>query len=148
MHNTRWLSAAATAGLLILASTGCFHGTIETGATPSTEVISKKWASGWVWGLVPPSTIETAAKCPHGVAKVETQLSFLNQLVDLLTIGIYTPMTIEVTCAASSKVADGSEPHADLTVSSADGEGAVRSAFAAAATRAAATHQPVTVQVQ
>jgi hypothetical protein len=35
------------------------------------------------------------------VARVETQLSFANQLVGLLTLGIYTPMDIRVTCAAS-----------------------------------------------
>jgi hypothetical protein len=141
-----WFSAASTA-LIILASTGCYHATIETGATPSTETISKPWASGWVFGLVPPSNVETAAKCPHGVAKVETQLSFLNQLVTFLTIGIYTPMTIEVTCAAT-KTADGSEPKADLTVSRADGQAAVTSAFTTAAARSAETHRAVTVEVQ
>ena len=51
--------------------------------------------------MVPPSAIETAKKCPQGVAKVETQLSFLNQLVELLTLGIYSPMAIKVTCAQS-----------------------------------------------
>jgi hypothetical protein len=67
------------------------HATIDTRATPSTQVISKEWAAGWIYGLVPPSTVETAAKCPNGVAKVETQLSVLNQLVSLLTLYIYTP---------------------------------------------------------
>jgi Bor protein len=73
-----------------------------------------------VFGLVPPSTVETAAKCPNGVAKVETQLSFLNQLVSVLTLSIYTPMTIEVTCASGKGVADGPRPAADLTVARAD----------------------------
>jgi len=31
---------------------------------------------------------------------VETQLSFVNGLVGVLTLGIYTPMEILVTCAA------------------------------------------------
>jgi Bor protein len=141
-----WFSAASTA-LIIVASTGCYHATIETGATPSTETISKQWAAGWILGLVPPSTVETAAKCPHGVAKVETQLSFLNQLVSWLTIYIYTPMTIEVTCAAP-KTADASTSPADLTVSRADGPAAVTSTFATAATRSAELHRAVTVEVQ
>ena len=34
------------------------------------------------------------------MARVETKLSFLNQLVGSLTFGIYTPMEIKVTCAA------------------------------------------------
>ena len=77
----------------------CFHATIETGLTPSTKVLERKWASSWIYGLVPPKTVETASRCPDGVAKVETQLSFLNQVVHILTLGIYTPMDIRVTCA-------------------------------------------------
>lgn len=85
---------------------GCYHATVETGLAPSPQTIEKPWASSFVYGLVPPSIVETAAKCPSGVAKVETQLSFLNQLVGFLTLGIYTPMDIRVTCAAA-RSADG-----------------------------------------
>jgi hypothetical protein len=82
----------------------CYHATIETGATPdSNATIEQKWASGWIYGLVPPSTVSTAAKCTSGVASVETQLSFLNEVVGFLTLGIYTPMSIKVTCAAGAK---------------------------------------------
>jgi len=80
---------------------GCFHATVETGLTPSTTTIEEPWASGWIYGLVPPSTISTQAKCTNGVAKVETQRSFLNQVVGFVTLGIYTPMEIKVTCAVS-----------------------------------------------
>jgi hypothetical protein len=87
-------------GVVALFLTSAFyHATIDTGRTPSTVTIEKHWASGWIYGLVPPSTIETAQKCPSGVAKVETQLSFANQLVNFLTLGIYTPMDVKVTCA-------------------------------------------------
>jgi hypothetical protein len=79
---------------------GCYHATIETGLTPSGQTISKPWAASFVYGLVSPSTVEAMSKCPDGVAKVETQLSFLNQVVNVITLGIYTPMTIEVQCAA------------------------------------------------
>lgn len=92
------MRSLAPAVLLLLS--GCFHATVETGATPSTVVIDKPFASAWIYGLVPPSTVSTAEKCPNGVAKVETQESFLNQLVGFLTLGIYTPMHIKVTCAA------------------------------------------------
>ena len=81
---------------------GCYHATIETGAAPSLQTVEKPWAAGWLYGLVPPSLVETAAKCPDGVAKVETQLSFLNMLAQALTLGIYSPMNIKVTCAQSS----------------------------------------------
>ena len=91
------LKATLVTMALVLAA--CWHATIETGLTPSNQVIEKDFASAWIIGLVPPKTLETQAKCPTGVSKVETKLSFLNQLVALLTLDIYTPMMIKVTCA-------------------------------------------------
>jgi hypothetical protein len=131
------MSAARTITLVaaLTALGACFHATIETGLSPSTKVLEQKWASSWIYGLVPPKTVETASRCPDGVAKVETQLSFLNQVVHILTLGIYTPMDIRVTCALP---AGASTPQgAMLTVPvSSDTEG-VRAAFGAAAERAA-----------
>jgi len=88
---------------LVVALTACYHATIDTGLPPSAEVIDKPWASGWIFGLVPPKPLETMSNCPNGVAQVDTQLSFVNQLVSFLTLGIYTPMAIKVTCAASGR---------------------------------------------
>jgi Bor protein len=90
----RMLTSAA---IILLA--GCYHATIETGVAPSAQTISRDWAPGWLFGLVPPSTTETQQRCPNGVARVETQLSFANQLASWLTAYIYTPMSITVTCA-------------------------------------------------
>lgn len=86
--------------LVVVALSGCYHATIETGLAPGSRTVHDAWADGWVYGLVPPSTVETMERCPDGVARVETKLSFLNQLVGSLTFGIYTPMEIKVTCAA------------------------------------------------
>lgn len=87
--------------LSFIALTACYHATIETGLPASTTVIDKQWANSFIYGLVPPETMETLSKCPNGVAKVETQMSFLNGLVSALTGGIYTPMQLTVTCASS-----------------------------------------------
>ncbi len=84
---------------LLVAALACYHATVDTGLKPSNQVVEKSFAAGWLFGLVPPSTVQTASKCPHGAAKIETQLSFVNQLVALLTVYIYTPMSIKVTCA-------------------------------------------------
>lgn len=124
----------------------CFHATVETGLTPSTKVLEQKWASSWIYGLVPPKTVETASRCPDGVAKVETQLSFLNQVVHILTLGIYTPMDIRVTCAlpAGTSAPQG----AMLTVpADADSDG-VRAAFRAAAEQAAEEQMIVLVRFE
>ncbi len=89
--------------VLALAVGACYHATIETGLPPGPDKIEKKWAASWLEGLVPPETIETMEECPNGVAKVETRLSFLNQVARAVTLGIYTPMEIIVTCAASGR---------------------------------------------
>lgn len=91
-------------GALCFAGTACYHATINTGRPVSTDSISVPWANSFVYGLVPPPIVETAARCPNGVAKVETQHSFLNSLVGALTFGIYTPIRIDVTCAAPGSV--------------------------------------------
>jgi hypothetical protein len=109
-------------------------------------VVEKSFASSWIYGLVPPSTVETAAKCPNGVAKVETQLSFVNQLVGALTLGIYTPMSIKVTCALN-KLSAAPDGPADVTVSSARGRDDIRETFSKAADQAVREGRPVLLQV-
>lgn len=88
---------------VVLLTSGCYHATITTGATPGNETISNPWAHSFIAGLVPPSTVETASQCTSGVARVETQHSFLNMLAQFITLSIYSPMTIEVTCAAGDE---------------------------------------------
>jgi hypothetical protein len=90
--------------LMLMAMTlswlGCYHASVETGRSAGTQKIDKDWAASWLYGLVPPSTVESQTQCKDGVSKVETQHSFLNGLVGGLTLGIYTPISINVTCAA------------------------------------------------
>jgi hypothetical protein len=93
----RFFTSLVAASALVLS--GCYHATIDTGREPSPQTITKKWAHGFIFGLVPPSATESKDKCPNGVAKVETQLSFLNMLASGITYGLYSPMQIDVTCA-------------------------------------------------
>jgi len=139
----RSLELVAAAGVFLLA--GCFHATIETGLAPSNQVIEKGFASSWIAGLVPPSTVETQAKCPHGVSKVETQLSFVNQLVAFLTLDIYTPMNIKVTCAEGGRAAipQGSTK---IEVGRGAAPNQIRDAFERAAAEASRTKTPVYVE--
>ena len=90
----------AAAVVAAFALTGCYHAVINTGRPESTDVISIKWANGFIFGLVPPPVVETASRCTNGVAKVETQHSFHNMLAQFVTFSLYTPMQIDVTCAA------------------------------------------------
>ncbi len=131
--------------VLLLLFTGCYVATVETGLQPSTQVIKKPFASGWLFGLIPPSTVKTAAECPKGVAKVETQLSFVNMLVANITFGIYTPMQITVTCAESSTLGN-IDPASILRCESLDDKD-IEVAFTQAAELSKELGTPVYVQL-
>ena len=128
---------------VLVATTGCYHATVVTGRTPSGDPIRDPWASSWLGGLVPPDTVDTAAACPSGVARVETKHSFLNMLVQMVTFSIYTPMTIEVHCAAA-----GSADAGALTVPAGASNQAAARVLDEAAQRAAESGREVFVRFQ
>ena len=133
--------------LATLLLSGCYAARIDTGRTKSTKMISKPWASCWIYGLVPPPTIMTATECPDGVAMVETQHSFLNYVVGAITFGIYTPIQITVTCAEAAKT--GSlDPGQDLVVPHGATTDEVRQVFSRAADRAVKSGEPAVVRLE
>jgi len=81
------------------ASTGCFQQIVRSGLPAGQTVVDRPWVSTWIFGLVQADPIDVRAACPRGVAVVRTQQSFANGLVGLLTLGIYTPQHVTVTCA-------------------------------------------------
>ena len=89
---------------------------------------------------MPPQVIQTASQCPNGVARVETQHSFLNSLVAAITFSIYTPMTITVQCAA------GGSPDPAATPTPAPG--AAGKAILDAARQSAETGEAVLVDLK
>jgi hypothetical protein len=91
------LVALAAASVLL---TSCWHVTVTSAATPATTVIDKPFQNSFIYGLVPPPEINTGTDCPNGVSKVETEHSFINGVVTVLTLGIFTPIHVRVTCAA------------------------------------------------
>jgi hypothetical protein len=92
----RYLSAAAA---LVVVCSGCYHVTVITGAPAGPTVIDKQWQNSFIFGLVPPPELDVKAQCTQGVAKVETERSFLNGLVGAI-YDIYTPIHTTVTCAS------------------------------------------------
>jgi len=78
---------------------GCYHITVVTAAPPASTTVNKEWQNSFVYGLVPPPELNVKDQCAQGVAKIETERSFLNGLVSFLTWWLYTPMHTEVTYA-------------------------------------------------
>lgn len=98
MTRKRWSSLA----LVVLLCTACFHQVVQTGRAAGPTVVDKPWVSGWLWGLVANDEVDVRQSCPMGVATVETEQSFVNGLVAAVTLGIYTPQHVRITCASSS----------------------------------------------
>ena len=124
---------------------GCYHATIDTGLAPGYETV-EMWKHSWIYGLVPPSVVEAQSECENGVAKVETQQSFLNGLVNVLTGGIYTPMTVIVTCAAADMSSAAVDSASVVTVPYGSDYEEIMGAFGQAADKALAAEQPTYVQ--
>jgi hypothetical protein len=136
--------------LSLVGTTACYHAVVETGRPTGTTVVQKNWVNTFVFGLVAAQPIDVTAQCPAGVARVETQQTFLNGLVGALTFGLYTPQSATVTCAATRTGA--ADPrlnpagHAVIDVA-AHADAAERDAAVRAAGRASAhTGQPVFVR--
>lgn len=99
----RTFARAAVLALGLGLSTGaCYHAVIETGRPAGATTIQRPWTSTFLFGLVPAEEINTATQCPQGVARVETQMTFPNALVSYVTLGIYTPRAVTITCASGT----------------------------------------------
>ena len=134
-------SLRVTLLLALVSSMACWHAIINTGRAESSTVVEKPWASSFVYGLVPPDPLDVSSQCKSGVAKVETVHSFLNGLVQFLTIGIYTPIDIKVTCAGA-----GMAPKTSMITPSDNTPAAQREAMAQAAERSERTGEAVFVR--
>ena len=124
---------------------GCYHATIDTGLAPGYRTV-EMWKHSWIYGLVPPSVVEAQSECENGVARVETQQSFLNGLVNVLTGGIYTPMTVIVTCAAKDMSSAAVDSASVVTLPYGSDYEEIMDAFGQAADKAVAAEQPAYVQ--
>jgi len=60
---------------------------------------AKQWATTFVYGVVPETVAEAAARCQDGLAKVRRGQTPANTLVTIVTLGMFSPITILVTCA-------------------------------------------------
>jgi hypothetical protein len=101
----------ARAGVLcamLLMSAACYRQVVQTGRTPAATIIDRPWTHTWLWGLVPASPIDVTSQCRSGIATVVTEQSLMNGLVWGLTLGIYAPRHVTITCATGSAMRPGS----------------------------------------
>ena len=145
-HSISRIASVLVVPILALALSGCYSAQVATDKQPSGQVIEKPWATGFVAGLATPGAqIDAAQQCSNGVAMVETQVSFLNQLATFVTFNLYSPMSVTVTCASGGSMSDLQVP--DFTVPEEADDATVHDVFRAAAQQSAKAAVPVHVEV-
>lgn len=106
-----------------LCASGCFKATFirDTNAVRGAE--HDRWVDFFIFGLVGEPTFDVHQFCPDGrVAQVQTGANFGTGIVSLLTIGIYAPRKVYVTCATDRGATDQGAHAARLELT-ADEEG-------------------------
>lgn len=109
---SRYVLPIFLASCLLL--TGCYQARMTTGKEPSNTVVEKGWAPSFIYGLVP-ARVDVSQECPNGIASAERKFSFPNLLVNTLTLGIYLPQSVTVTCAAEGSMSAAAELPAQMT---------------------------------
>jgi hypothetical protein len=97
------LRGAACAALAVTAS-GCYKATFVRDPQAMRGEEHDEWTSFFLFGLVGTERVDVHEFCPSGnVAMVRTGGNFGTGLVSGLTLGIYTPRKVYVTCAADKQ---------------------------------------------
>ena len=87
---------------------GCYKTTFTTGAATSAAPKQEIWHHRIIGGIVElPSPVDLGRVCPSGVARIHTEISPLNALVQYApsVIGLpslYNPSTIQVWCKSGT----------------------------------------------
>ena len=100
---------------------------------------AKQWATTFVYGVVPAAVAQAAAECQDGLAKVRRGQTPANTLVSIVSLGMFNPITILVTCALPSE-----KPAIDVPADATLDER--RNALADAVDESLKTHRPVVVR--
>jgi hypothetical protein len=107
MSRTQTLLAALA---LALAATACATHKInyKNPAVASGQTHSAK-QSFFLWGLAGGDEVDLQKMCPTGIAGIESKSSAGDAILHWLTGGLYSPMSVDVTCAAGSPIATGGD---------------------------------------
>ena len=86
----------------VLVMTGCAAQTFNINGSNGDVPTVQKSQTFFISGLGQQKVIDAAAVCGGAdkVVKVEAQHTFVNGLLGMITIGIYTPRDVKVYCAS------------------------------------------------
>ena len=97
----RRFGIALTMGAMLLGMSGCYKATFYKNASVVKGEEHEQWTDFFVFGMVGSEQIDVKKFCSNGdAAVIRTGGNVGTGLVGALTIGIYTPRKVYVTCAA------------------------------------------------
>ena len=77
---------------------GCYKVTYQNPLLPPNGVVHDGTSSFFILALVGDERIPAYQMCPGGVSRIQTGQSFVDLLLTVITIGIYTPRSYEIEC--------------------------------------------------
>jgi hypothetical protein len=86
--------------------------------------------------------MDVSAECKSGIATVVTEMSLVNGLANFLTVGIYSPRHVTITCASGSAMKPGA---LNIYVANGASRDEIRGAVARAVEESARLEQPVVI---
>jgi len=99
------LGLIAVLGLLL--ASGCYRIKYTRNTPPAPAPMYDEWHHDFIFGLVEATDpVNVSQPCPNNVSVVEHEMTFVNGLVRVLTLQIYTPLTVRVTCATTKERVD------------------------------------------
>jgi len=84
-------------------SSACHTMRFELSDEPAGTVRTER-KSYFLWGLAPTREIDVLGKCPAGVAAIRERTTFLDGLIGLPTLGIWSPRSTTYYCRGQRAV--------------------------------------------
>lgn len=92
------LRRIALVSFAALALAGCHVVRYDTGLPASPRVVTVP-VNFYVWGLVGDAVVDLDAACPDGAARWQSQATPVDAILDVVTLGIWSPRTVTIECA-------------------------------------------------
>lgn len=83
-------------------ASGCFNVTYTNPRLPPNGAVVEGTSSFFVAALVGDERVPVYQMCPQGVSQIETGLSFVDVVLTVVTLAIYTPRSYVVHCGGGA----------------------------------------------
>ncbi len=90
-------ASLALAATLMLAG-ACNKVTYVNPQVPRGGAVHEEKGNFFIFGLVGEKTIPVYQMCPNGVAQIQSRESFLDVILTVITVALYSPRSYEIEC--------------------------------------------------